>query len=109
LNATVAGLCVDLYDKNEDKRAALRKCLGIALIRAVDVPGDKLYVLTPLDDDTLERVNVLEIGRLELPTDLLQTSQYQSPYLTLHSLSAIASGSAPQRARNNLIRAGQVK
>lgn len=107
LNATVAGLCVDLCDENEDK--SLRKCLGIALIRGVDVPGDKLYVLTPLDDDSLERVNVLEIGRLELPSDLLQTSQYLSPYLTLHSLSAIASGSAPQRARNNLVRAGQVK
>lgn len=111
LNATVVGLCVDHNNNNDGelKVEEIRECIGLGLIRAVDVANDKLYVLTPVDADSLERVTVLEIGRLELPSDLVQTSQFLSPYLALHSLSTIASGSAPQRARNNLVRAGQVR
>ena len=38
-------------------------CLGMGIVRAVDMPARLLYVLTPLDPDTLEQVTTLQVGR----------------------------------------------
>ena len=83
------------------------RCLGVGLVRAVDGVSGKLFLLTPLSLLQLEDVHTLEVGRLELPPTLLQTGKFQSPYLTLHSLSTAGTGAGVIKSRNNLLRAGQ--
>ena len=83
-------------------------CLGVGLIRAIDGAAQKAYILTPLSLKELRRVERLEVGRLELPPALLQTARFQSPYLTLHSLSTAGTGAGAIKSRNNLMRSGQL-
>jgi hypothetical protein len=81
------------------------ECLGLALVRAVDMPRRLLYMLTAVDEDTLSRVTAIAVGRLDLPPSLLQAGAVVTPYLSLFCISAEATGSGGGRARKNVERA----
>ena len=49
-----------------------------------------------------------QLGKLELPSSLLQSSTYQSPYLSLFSLTTMGTGAGVIRSRNNLARQSQL-
>ena len=106
------------------------QCLELGVVRAVDTERSLLYLLTPLPIEQLRRVNLLQVGpmimrtamdcmghadvpvlrqvgRLELPPALLQTTGLQSPYLAAFSMSAEASGSKEMKSRGNMARARQ--
>ncbi len=82
----------------------LRPCLGVGLVRAVDARRGLAYLLADLREEELQGVEVLQVGRLELPPSLLQCGALQSPYLALGCLAAGASGAGTIKARNNLQR-----
>lgn len=104
LNGAVVGLCKGIAPATSSK---LGVCLGLGIVRAVDVTARKAYVLTPLSPAELEHVEVFEVGRLELPPALLQTKKFLSPYVALHSLAASGTGAGVIKSRNNLLRARQ--
>jgi len=85
----------------------LAPCLGLGLVRTADGASGKLYIVSPLSLEELENVDLIEIGRLELPPALLQTGKFISPYLALHSLSTAGTGAGAIKSRNNLMRSGQ--
>lgn len=107
LNGAVVGLMTSSVAPLKAEGPAV--CLGLGIVRAIDPDLKKIYVLTPLKEDVLQRVSVLGVGRLELPPGLLQTKRFLSPYLALHSLVASGTGAGTQRARNNLLRASHLK
>jgi polynucleotide 5'-hydroxyl-kinase GRC3/NOL9 len=82
--------------------------MGLGIVRAADARRRCLYILTDLSEEQLESVTVLQLGRLELPSSLLQTGAYLSPYLCLHSLSSIGTGAGAIKSRNNLLRQSQM-
>jgi hypothetical protein len=49
-----------------------------------------------------------QVGKLELPSSLLQSSNYLSPYLCLFSLTSMGTGAGVIRSRNNLLRQSQL-
>lgn len=103
LNGAIVGLCGKPEAPNTPA-----PCLGLGLIRAVDGSAQKAFLLTPLSLNELEKVERMEVGRLELPPALLQTGRFQSPYLALHSLSTAGTGAGAIKSRNNLLRSGQM-
>lgn len=112
LNGAIVGLCANQHggatgsawsgSSNE-----LAPCLGLGLVRTADGASGKLYILTPLSLEELEHVELIEMGRLELPPGLLQTGKFLSPYLALHSLSTAGTAAGAMKSRNNLMRSGQ--
>lgn len=50
----------------------------------------------------------LQLGKLELPSSLLQSSSFLSPYLCLFSLTSIGTGAGVIKSRNNLVRQSQL-
>ncbi|KAK2077488.1 hypothetical protein QBZ16_004333 [Prototheca wickerhamii] len=99
VNGSVVGLC----------RARDGACLGVGLVRAVDGQNHRLYLLTDLAPEELEGVDVLQLGRLELPGTLLQSPSFRSPYMALHCLPTLGTGSGQSKSRNNIPRASQLK
>lgn len=84
-------------------------CLGVGIVRSIDVRRGLLYVVAPLEEAEMERVTALHLGSLELPPPLLQGGGCDggvSPYLSTWSLPLDGSGSGAMRSRNNLARAG---
>ena len=106
LNASVVGLC---HSENAAQDAGnLLPCLGLGIVRSIDVSSNKLYILTPLDTKTVQRVTHLLVGKLELPSSLLQTETFKSPYLALHAMASEGTGAGAGKSRNNLLRLSQL-
>ena len=79
-------------------------CIGLGLIRSIDVVGDRAYLLTNLPLTQLRHVNTFLVGKIEMPVRLLQWGPYSSPYLCHNSIATEGTGSAPIKSRNNLLR-----
>ena len=122
LNGMVVGLCTAPAAAGKVQLAAAEAggarspaappsslpCLGLGVVRAVDGRRGRVHVLTPVPEQALERVTMLQVGRLELPAALLQTASHLSPYLSLFSMSTMGTGSGAIKSRNNLLRQGQL-
>lgn len=107
LNATVVGLC---YSESNTLGAVghCLPCLGLGIVRSIDASSNMLYILTPLDTTTVQRVTHLLVGKLELPSSLLQTETFKSPYLALHAMASEGTGAGAGKSRNNLLRLSQL-
>ncbi len=117
LNASLIGLCVDPSlgsgEKKDDERLRVvsharvrsRPCVGLAIVRGIDVPGRAFLILTPVPRERLAAVNVLVRGRLQLPAVLLAVPgavEGSVPYVTAAS---IKTGSASaMNSRRNIVR-----
>ena len=52
----------------------------------------------------LKPVCLRQVGKLELPLALLQTSTFMSPYISVWSITADGTGAGVMKARNTLLR-----
>jgi hypothetical protein len=82
--------------------------LGLGLVRAVDGPRKQLYLLTDLSEQQLQKVDLLQLGKLELPDKLLECKPFATPYQGLFCLSSTATGAGQIKSRNNLLRSSQL-
>ncbi|KAK9860421.1 hypothetical protein WJX84_005725 [Apatococcus fuscideae] len=89
--------------------AASLRCLGMGIVRGVDMAQQLLYLLTPLSQAHLERVTRLQVGRLDLPPQLLHAGNLMSPYLATWCISTEGTGAGAIKSRNSLPRASQSK
>ncbi|KAL5152795.1 Polynucleotide 5'-hydroxyl-kinase NOL9 [Glycine soja] len=67
LNATIVGLAVDSEGPEN-----LPSCLGLGIVRGIDIVKAMLNVITPVPHNSLEKVNVLLQGYIQIPSCLLQ-------------------------------------
>ncbi|GLI68858.1 hypothetical protein VaNZ11_013403 [Volvox africanus] len=87
----------------------LLPCVGLGIVRAVDMASRVAYVLTDADADVLECVGVFVVGRLELPGSLVVGGGVAWPYQQLFGLVAEATGAKSGKARKNLSRLSLVE
>ncbi|XP_064957757.1 polynucleotide 5'-hydroxyl-kinase NOL9-like isoform X2 [Musa acuminata AAA Group] len=71
LNATIVGLAVSSCVPPSSEHCT-PWCVGLGIIRAIDISKDRLYVITPVSPCELENVDILLRGCLETPACLLQ-------------------------------------
>lgn len=84
LNATIVGLAVSAQSLNSE--ACTPWCVGLGIVRGVDVSKDLLYILTPVPQRVLVKVDLLLQGYLEIPTRLLEVPECRSPYMSANVL-----------------------
>ncbi|KAK7259121.1 hypothetical protein RIF29_24719 [Crotalaria pallida] len=77
LNASIVGLAVDSEGSEN-----LSWCLGLGIVRGIDTTKGVLYVITPVPHSSLEKVNLLLQGYIQIPTCLLQVKGCISPYMS---------------------------
>nr|GMC69758.1 polynucleotide 5'-hydroxyl-kinase NOL9 [Ipomoea batatas] len=80
LNATIVGLAVSPED--------MPHCVGLGIVRGIDTTRQVLYLITPVPLDSLEKVDLLLQGFIEIPTSLLQVQGCISPYMSANVLPA---------------------
>ncbi|MCO5573838.1 hypothetical protein L7F22_027613 [Adiantum nelumboides] len=90
LNATLIGLGVS----KENEQDVKPWCVGLGIVRAVDISSGLVYVITPLKLDVLQRVNTFIQGRIEIPASFLKAPKYVSPYLCKNTIAMEGTGSA---------------
>lgn len=80
----------------------LAPCVGLGVVRSVDVEKRVFYVLTPEPSGVLKDANVLVMGSLQLPMEMLY-----EPNLCAHPyFSSEVVGGGVIKSRNNLLRRG---
>lgn len=80
----------------------LAPCVGLGIVRSVDVEKRVLYVLTPEPADVLKDVNVLVVGSLHLPMVMVYDPNWCShPYFSSEVV-----GGGVIKNRSNLLRKG---
>ncbi|CAL5050719.1 unnamed protein product [Urochloa decumbens] len=87
LNATIVGLAVS---SASDATRSIPYCVGLGIIRGIDVQNGLLYIITPVPLERLQSVDLLQQGLIEIPTTLLQVRGYVSPYMSTNVLHKIS-------------------
>ncbi|KAG2274181.1 hypothetical protein Bca52824_056736 [Brassica carinata] len=83
LNASIVGLGIS-SEVFED----LPLCVGLGIVRGIDTERGILYVITPVAENVVEKVDLLWQGFIQLPTSLLEVKDYRSPYLSPYVLAS---------------------
>ena len=107
-NATIVALCssdtslsTNTVDTTDDGVRIVKSapsplpCLGLAIVRAIDVSSRQLYVLTPLPLPLMRQVRVLVRGCMELPSVLVYSREQDGrgqPYMPNSALSTASGG-----------------
>jgi len=84
-------------------------CVGLGMVRGVDVQKKCVYVITPVAADIVQHVNCVMRGNLEIPTlAMLPTStitpSFMPPYLPMTTLSSSGFGTRHMTSRHNIQR-----
>jgi len=106
ITGSLAGCIVGLAQRLPGSSMALENCLGVGLIRALNIRLRVLYMIAPLSYSLLAVVDCLIIRDMSLPpsfknADALSSS---SPYLCSNSLAPEGTGARAIRSRNNIMR-----
>ncbi|KAK9278851.1 hypothetical protein L1049_028430 [Liquidambar formosana] len=80
LNASIVGLAVSSEDSENPP------CFGLGIVRGIDTFKQLLYVITPVPQSTLERVDLFLQGFIQIPICLLQVQGCISPYMSANVL-----------------------
>ncbi|CAH8281519.1 unnamed protein product [Eruca vesicaria subsp. sativa] len=83
LNASIVGLGIS-SEVFED----LPLCVGLGIVRGIDIERGILYVITPVAENVVEKVDLLWQGYIQLPTSLLGVKDHRSPYLSPYVLTS---------------------
>lgn len=85
-------------------------CVGLGIVRAVDVARRLLFIVTPADPADLEAVTVLAAGSLDLPVILhAEGVLANGPYLTAEFSASQVVGGALRSSRTTLARKKYLK
>ncbi|CAG0882542.1 unnamed protein product [Darwinula stevensoni] len=60
------------------------QCLGFGLVRGIDVESGFIYISTPTDMTTLDKVNCITVGALFLPRIILERTSHLEPTESLY-------------------------
>jgi polynucleotide 5'-hydroxyl-kinase GRC3/NOL9 len=105
LNGTIVGLAIDhtkyYHNKSKEKSFGFipthtpsnHNCVGLGLVRAIDLELQCFYILSPVPSSTLEKVNLILRGSLECPVGLLIQGfdRSQVPYTSFMNAEGVGS------------------
>lgn len=115
-NASLVGLCC-LSEKVTSRggpvllsQAPICPCVGLGVLRGIDMARGLYYVLTPVDPSVLRKVNCLLLGAISLPSCILTSQpgvEGEMPYVTT-DYSFDLTGAGKLRVFKGLIRPSQM-
>lgn len=81
-------------------------CVGLGIVRSIDPSNGRIYILTPIPLHVLKDVDLLLMGDIGTPVELIHDGSCQKalqiPYLTVDSIKS--TNAAVMKSRNNLKR-----
>lgn len=102
LNGRIVALCEDRVQPK------MGNCVGLAIVRSVDVIKRLYYILTPVVPTILPKVRLLVLGKLSLPFECIFLGARGSsfPYQMDKSTTGDIIGAGPMQSRKNILRKG---
>jgi polynucleotide 5'-hydroxyl-kinase GRC3/NOL9 len=102
LNGCIIGLC------KAGSFGRQNECVGLGIIRSIDLSRRMFYVLTPVQPSILPLVNLFVVGNLCLPMECIRLGDKSNsfPFQSETSVATDIVGSLPMRSRKNILRKG---
>jgi polynucleotide 5'-hydroxyl-kinase GRC3/NOL9 len=75
LNGSLVYLCYASEDSALDSTSIL-ECFGVGIVRGIDKINEQIYILLPQSKELQVKVNVLAIGNIPLPAEILLKQSY---------------------------------
>ena len=79
------------------------ECIGVGLVRGVDVKKNLLYVVSPLTIRDMHRIDTILLGELEMPLDSVHDSSLPYAYVAPHCVAVDWTGAGTVKNRRNNI------
>jgi polynucleotide 5'-hydroxyl-kinase GRC3/NOL9 len=113
LNASIVGLCCRNTDIDQDTPTHLLPCVGLGIVRSIDLVGRRFYILTPVPIQELKRVNVLvrASSTIALPLEAyfrgVESEAFVYQSLGCDNQKVQILGGEPMQSRNSIARNSQ--
>jgi polynucleotide 5'-hydroxyl-kinase GRC3/NOL9 len=103
VNGALVGLGVSVRHKTQQEKDDTSKplpplCIGLGIVRGVDMKKGIFYVITPISLEQLQQVDTLLQGHVEIPEQLLQAEGHISPYLCRDSIAIEGTGAGVMKS-----------
>ncbi|XP_057825663.2 polynucleotide 5'-hydroxyl-kinase NOL9 isoform X2 [Cryptomeria japonica] len=92
LNGTIVGLAVG--SKNCSNVFSQPVCVGLGIVRGIDIFKGLFHVITPVPIRTLQNVDIFLQGFIEIPTSILQAQGLTYPYMSSNAIAKEGTGAA---------------
>lgn len=92
LNGTIVGLAVG--SKNCPNPFSQPICVGLGIVRGIDIFKGFFHVITPVPVRTLQNVDTFLQGFIEVPMSILQAQGLTCPYMSSNAIAKEGTGSA---------------
>lgn len=95
LNGTIVGLAISSKNCGETLSDLSQPiCVGLGIVRGIDIFKGLFYVITPVPVCTLQNVDMFLQGFIEIPVSLLQSQRLICPYMSSNTISREGTGAA---------------
>lgn len=95
LNATIVGLAISSKNCGQTLSDVSQPiCVGLGIVRGIDISKQLFYVITPVPVSTLQNVDMFLQGFIEIPVSVLQKRGFICPYLSSNTISREGTGAA---------------
>ncbi|XP_010255658.1 PREDICTED: polynucleotide 5'-hydroxyl-kinase NOL9 [Nelumbo nucifera] len=85
LNATIVGLAISSEKPTQSEMCA-PWCVGLGIVRGIDISKGTFYVITPVPWCSLQKVDLFLRGFIQIPACLMQVQGFISPYMSTNVL-----------------------
>lgn len=108
LNGSIVALCGYHNSQNDNgEDPTLPPCFGLGIVRAIDRYKQILYILTPVQEQVLQLVQQLILGRIVLPRECVYRERFAEAFPCLSNVETRGSealGANAMKSRNNITR-----
>lgn len=95
LNGTIVGLAISSKNCGETLSDLSQPiCVGLGIVRGIDIFKGLFYVITPVPVSTLQNVDMFLQGFIVIPVSLLQKRGLICPYMSSNTISREGTGAA---------------
>ena len=77
------------------------ECIGVGLVRGVDIKKNLMYVISPLTIRDMHRVDTILLGDLEMPLESVHDSTLPYAYVAPHCVAVDWTGAGTVKNRRN--------
>jgi polynucleotide 5'-kinase involved in rRNA processing len=110
INGSLVGLC-QIVENPQKQGNVLLPCIGLGLVRSVDLKRRLLFIITPVSTAKVQSVNCLTIGtNVNLPVQCFFRGTHAEafPYISFLDSNVLdLLGGDPMKSRNNINRRGR--
>lgn len=81
MNGAMVGFCKANETIEGEDWEESATCVGVGLVRAIDLESNQIFILTDIDSETIHQVDLIQVGKLRAPAALCLTNRHHPSWM----------------------------